>query len=125
MQITVRHGQRGCNDAGFGLIAPKFGREKCVCTQVEKKGVRKGVSTTIHEAPGRDGRERESEVNKGRCEKTSELRWSFPFTLTCFLLKVCNLMKMTGKIRLKCKYDCNLHPGCFATIVSNFPQSAS
>lgn len=27
-------------------------------------------------------------------------------------LKVCIFMKLTGKIRLKCKYDCNLQPSC-------------
>lgn len=36
--------------SGFGLIEPKFGGEKCVCTKQEEKGLRKGVSTMINVA---------------------------------------------------------------------------
>lgn len=55
-----------------------------------------------------------SKVNKGR-QKIWHIYTSLFLTLTCSfvflrLQKVGNLIKMTGKVRLKCKNDCNLQP---------------
>lgn len=116
-------------------------RDTTRCRMSETKWKGKQMSPDLYKKHDRDqrgGKTKASEHDRDR-NVSSTLRWWInavrkDVTVKPFLhsnlfllrwLKVCNLMKLTVKIRLKCKYGCNLHRGYFKTIILNFPQHGS